>query len=318
MISNHANMCRLNTSLRINPLSSIAMVGSSLPVMGSNMVLERDARRCRYSLRIVVSNVLACWTQVLYLDERARVVRFLPDADSDSEPQLFVFERIPAEAEEEDDEVGAPAQESCGWGMYVVLCDHHATAEMATSGIFLSPDDVMRGASGTAGAAAVLGRAGRSADAELRMASRWRMQEVQEEEAAIRLRLAHAGGGGGGSCKSPLAGACRRRRRRMGKRRRRERSSRRGGCPSCAALAAAAGRARAWPRRPSAASVRRRPLRPRSSRRPAAGAAGQRPRRPPLSALLLCSAHFPSPDVYHPHSAAAGALSEHHGQRMRV
>ena len=31
--------------------------------------------------------------EVLYLDEIARIVRFLPDADSESEPQLFVFER---------------------------------------------------------------------------------------------------------------------------------------------------------------------------------------------------------------------------------
>ena len=36
--------------------------------------------------------------EVLYLDESARVVRFLPDADSDSEPQLFVFEREGAES----------------------------------------------------------------------------------------------------------------------------------------------------------------------------------------------------------------------------
>lgn len=43
--------------------------------------------------------------EVLYLDERVRVVRFLPDRDSISQPQLFVFERIPVEAAEED-EVG--------------------------------------------------------------------------------------------------------------------------------------------------------------------------------------------------------------------
>ena len=36
--------------------------------------------------------------EVLYLDESARVVRFLPDADSGSEPQLFVFEREGAES----------------------------------------------------------------------------------------------------------------------------------------------------------------------------------------------------------------------------
>ena len=35
--------------------------------------------------------------EVLYLDGFARVVRFLPEADSDSEPQLFVFEREGAE-----------------------------------------------------------------------------------------------------------------------------------------------------------------------------------------------------------------------------
>ncbi len=40
--------------------------------------------------------------EVLYLDETARVVRFLPDADSDSEPQLFVFERDGAEAFEDE------------------------------------------------------------------------------------------------------------------------------------------------------------------------------------------------------------------------
>ena len=40
--------------------------------------------------------------EVLYLDEAARVVRFLPDADSDSEPQLFVFERDGAEAFEDE------------------------------------------------------------------------------------------------------------------------------------------------------------------------------------------------------------------------
>ena len=36
--------------------------------------------------------------EVLYLDESARVVRFLPDADSESEPQLIVFEREGAES----------------------------------------------------------------------------------------------------------------------------------------------------------------------------------------------------------------------------
>ncbi len=41
--------------------------------------------------------------EVLYLDEAARIVRFLPEADSDSEPQLFVFEREGVEAF--DDEV---------------------------------------------------------------------------------------------------------------------------------------------------------------------------------------------------------------------
>ncbi len=40
--------------------------------------------------------------EVLYLDERVRVVRFLPDADSGSQPQLFVFQR---EAEEAEDDV---------------------------------------------------------------------------------------------------------------------------------------------------------------------------------------------------------------------
>lgn len=40
--------------------------------------------------------------EVLYLDEAARVVRFLPDADSDSEPQLFVFEREGAGASEDE------------------------------------------------------------------------------------------------------------------------------------------------------------------------------------------------------------------------
>ena len=45
--------------------------------------------------------------EVLYLDERARVVRFLPEAGSDSQPQLFVFERIAeGEGEEEDGEEG--------------------------------------------------------------------------------------------------------------------------------------------------------------------------------------------------------------------
>ncbi len=42
--------------------------------------------------------------EVLYLDERARVVRFLPGADSGSAPQLFVFERIGEEAAEEEEE----------------------------------------------------------------------------------------------------------------------------------------------------------------------------------------------------------------------
>ena len=36
--------------------------------------------------------------EVLYLDESARIVRFLPDANSDSDPQLFVFEREGADA----------------------------------------------------------------------------------------------------------------------------------------------------------------------------------------------------------------------------
>ena len=40
--------------------------------------------------------------EVLYLDEAARIVRFLPDADSDSEPQLFVFEREGADAFEDE------------------------------------------------------------------------------------------------------------------------------------------------------------------------------------------------------------------------
>ena len=40
--------------------------------------------------------------EVLYLDEAARIVRFLPEADSDSEPQLFVFEREGAGALEEE------------------------------------------------------------------------------------------------------------------------------------------------------------------------------------------------------------------------
>lgn len=40
--------------------------------------------------------------EILYLDESARVVRFLPDADSDSDPQLFVFERDSAEQYEEE------------------------------------------------------------------------------------------------------------------------------------------------------------------------------------------------------------------------
>ena len=39
--------------------------------------------------------------EVLYLDERVRVVRFLPDADSDSQPQLFVFEREVEDAEDD-------------------------------------------------------------------------------------------------------------------------------------------------------------------------------------------------------------------------
>lgn len=39
--------------------------------------------------------------EVLYLDERVRVVRFLPDADSGSQPQLFVFQREAEEAEDE-------------------------------------------------------------------------------------------------------------------------------------------------------------------------------------------------------------------------
>ena len=36
--------------------------------------------------------------EVLYLDESARIVCFLPGADSDSDPQLFVFEREGADA----------------------------------------------------------------------------------------------------------------------------------------------------------------------------------------------------------------------------
>ena len=47
--------------------------------------------------------------EVLYLDESARIVRFLPDADSDSDPQLFVFEREGAGRPCED-EVHAPLQ----------------------------------------------------------------------------------------------------------------------------------------------------------------------------------------------------------------
>lgn len=43
--------------------------------------------------------------EVLYLDERVRVVRFLPDRNSDSLPQLFIFEREGVEAEEDDAEV---------------------------------------------------------------------------------------------------------------------------------------------------------------------------------------------------------------------
>ena len=39
--------------------------------------------------------------EVLYLDERVRIVPFLPDADSGSQPQLFVFQREAEEAEEE-------------------------------------------------------------------------------------------------------------------------------------------------------------------------------------------------------------------------
>jgi hypothetical protein len=39
--------------------------------------------------------------EVLYLDQRVRVVRFLPDRDSNSQQQLFVFERIAVEADEE-------------------------------------------------------------------------------------------------------------------------------------------------------------------------------------------------------------------------
>lgn len=49
--------------------------------------------------------------EVLYLDESARVVRFLPDADSDSEPQLFVFEREGAESLME--EVRSPCRPLC-------------------------------------------------------------------------------------------------------------------------------------------------------------------------------------------------------------
>ncbi len=40
--------------------------------------------------------------EVLYLDKRARVVRFLPSRDSGSQPQLFVFERIPVAAEADE------------------------------------------------------------------------------------------------------------------------------------------------------------------------------------------------------------------------
>lgn len=39
--------------------------------------------------------------EVLYLDERVRVVRFLPETDSESEPQLFVFEREVEDAEDD-------------------------------------------------------------------------------------------------------------------------------------------------------------------------------------------------------------------------
>ena len=49
--------------------------------------------------------------EVLYLDESARVVRFLPDADSGSEPQLFVFEREGAESLME--EVRSPCRSLC-------------------------------------------------------------------------------------------------------------------------------------------------------------------------------------------------------------
>lgn len=41
--------------------------------------------------------------EVIYLDEQVRVVRFLPDRDSDSQPQLFVFERIPTGAEDDEE-----------------------------------------------------------------------------------------------------------------------------------------------------------------------------------------------------------------------
>ena len=50
--------------------------------------------------------------EVLYLDERVRVVNFLPDEDEDREPSLFVFERLDVDDGEDDDEeeeVGAEA-----------------------------------------------------------------------------------------------------------------------------------------------------------------------------------------------------------------
>ena len=63
--------------------------------------------------------------EVLYLDESARIVRFLPDADSDSEPQLFVFEREGAESLM--DEVGAHHERSCAEKITIMIS---ATAKM--------------------------------------------------------------------------------------------------------------------------------------------------------------------------------------------
>ncbi|CAL8467633.1 g7171 [Coccomyxa elongata] len=51
--------------------------------------------------------------EVLYLDERVRVVRFLPEADSESEPQLFVFEREVEDAEDDvEEEEDEPEEEA--------------------------------------------------------------------------------------------------------------------------------------------------------------------------------------------------------------